>query len=138
MVPVTRHPATPKTRAPYRCSDAVVWACTTALVSTWPAGPGTARLTVATTMVPIEPLSKRLASPTSPITPWTATRVVMKAMERAWLKPSATRIRMKASLRSRRFPTRDSVVQASSPDRSNVSGTRLAVLTAGLSQRHTP
>ena len=62
----------------------------------------------------------------------------MKAIERAWLKPSATRIRMNASLRSRRFPTRDSVVQASSPDRSKVSGTRLAVLTAGPPQRHTP
>ena len=36
--------------------------------------------------------------------PWTSTKVVMKASERAWLNPSATRRRWNASARRRRRP----------------------------------
>ena len=52
----------------------------------------------------------------------------MKASERAWLKPSATRIRWKASFRRRNRPVRRKTAQASSPDRPRVSGTSVAVL----------
>ena len=56
-----------------------------------------------------------LASPTTAIVPWTRTRVVRNAIERAWLKPSAYRMRWNASFRSRPLPASRKVSQASSP-----------------------
>ena len=97
-------------------------AWTTAAVRTRPAEPGTARRTVATITLLSEPLPKMPASPTRAIRPWTATREISNAIERAWLNPSATRMRRKASLSSRPRRMRLRVIQASSPDRSGFLG----------------
>ena len=63
------------------------------------------------------------------IMPWMAARLIMKAIDRAWLKPSANRSRWKASLISRPRPHVRRVSLASSPLSSQVSGISCAVLT---------
>ena len=55
-----------------------------------------------TLLIPLSPNAR--ASPTMAIMPWIAARLIMKAIDRAWLKPSANRSRWKASRISRPRP----------------------------------
>ena len=61
-------------------------------------------------------------------------RLIMKAIDRAWLKPSANRNRWNASRTSRARPQLRSVALASSPVSSHVSGISWAVLMPALAR----
>ncbi len=92
-VALMRAPTEPSTRARYRWEAPAVRAWSTAAVSTSPAGPGTASWMARTMASPTSLLPSAAANPTTAMVPWTSTRLVMKASERAWLKPSASRMR---------------------------------------------
>ena len=118
----------PRYRFDFPTSDA--WA--TAPVSSSPAGPGTAFSIMLTMPDEMRLSPKAIARPTRAMVACTSSRPTRKANERAWVKPSARRIRWKAELNRVRRPQVRSASLASSPVSSQVSGTGAAVLTTRL------